>query len=259
MIKVLLIGANSYIAKSFEAYISQKGNTSLQIDKVSASDGKWQEVELSSYDSIIMLSAIVHCKERADMEELYIEVNCRLPVKIARKAMEAGVKQFIFLSTAAVYGTMYSRITIDTKPRPETMYGRSKYKAERQLTKLASESFKIAIVRPPKVYGEGCKGNFVKLEKLVEHMPIFPKFHNKQSMIHINKLCEHIEYLIVNNSEGVYLPQDDVYMDTANMVKKMRANLGKRTLLIPGFTLVIRILMKYNGTLKKMFGDLYYE
>lgn len=260
MKKVLLIGANSYIAKSFEQFINGNNhNLVIEVDKVSASNEEWKALDLSVYDAIVMLAAIVHQREKVDMEELYMKVNCRLPVEIAKKAKEAGVKQFIFLSSAAVYGRKYSRITINTVPHPETMYGISKYEAEKQINKLNSENFKVAIIRAPKVYGEGCKGNFIKLEKLVMFTPFFPKFHNRQSMIHIEKLCEHIKCLIDNVSEGLYLPQDDNYMDITALVIKMRANKGKKTILVPGFSWLLKILMKYNNTFKKMFGDLYYD
>ncbi|MFU0826455.1 MAG: UDP-glucose 4-epimerase [Lachnoclostridium sp.] len=258
MKKILLIGANSYIGKSFENYIKNVNGTYIQIDKVSAANGQWKSVDLSLYDSIVMLSAIVHHKEHKYMKELYMEVNCKLPVQIAINAKNAGVKQFIFLSTAAVYGSQNEKITIESTPQPETLYGLSKFEAEKQLNALRSDNFKIAIIRSPKVYGEGCKGNFSKLEKFIMHVPIFPNFHNKQSMIHIENLCEHIKYLIDNISDGLFLPQDNTYMDIANFVVEMRAKKGKKTILIPGFTWMIRIAMKYSSTVKKVFGDFYY-
>ena len=104
MKRVLLVGAHSYIANCFETYIEKLYplSDSIKVDKVSASNNEWKNIDLQGYDSIIMLAAIVHKKEQKGMEGLYHDVNCELPYQIALRAREAGVKQFVFLSTAAV-------------------------------------------------------------------------------------------------------------------------------------------------------------
>ena len=43
---------------------------------------------------------------------------------------------------------------------PTTNYGISKKFAEQALQELISDSFKVAIVRPPMIYGAHCPGNF---------------------------------------------------------------------------------------------------
>lgn len=258
MIKVLLIGSNSYIAKSFEDYCKDNRND-LEICKVSASNSEWVKKSFNGYDVVVMLAAIVHCKEKKYMENLYTEVNCELPIAVAEKAKKSGVKQFLFFSTAAVYGSAVTRITKNTKPLPESLYGRSKYEAELQLKLLDDEEFYVAIVRPPKVYGAGCKGNFVHLNYIANHMMLFPKIRNKQSWIQIDRLCEDMIGIIESRKKGVFLPQDETYFYISEYVVQLRAQLGKRTILVPGFNWIIRSLMKRISTLKKIFGDFYYD
>lgn len=260
MKKVLIIGSNSYIGKSFHDYLDQHGlNNEVQTTMISASSSEWKVEEFSHYDVILHLSGIVHRKEKKDMEELYDKVNHRLPVAIAKKAKESNVKQFIFMSTAAVYGEKATCITKETEPDPTTYYGRSKLAAEQDVMKLQSEDFGITIVRPPMVYGEGCKGNYPRLIKLAGMMPIFPKLHNKRSMIHIDQLCEFVYKLIVQESSGYYFPQDKEYVDTCELVVKLRRQMGKRTWLIGCFNPLIRFFMKHNSSLNKMFGDCFYN
>lgn len=91
-------------------------------------------------------------------------VNHNLPVEIAVKAKKSGVSQFIFMSTAAVFGSKSIIINKDTKPEPDTYYGISKLAAEEELVKLGGTNFRVCIVRPPLVYGKGCPGNFQTLE-----------------------------------------------------------------------------------------------
>lgn len=260
MKKVLIIGSNSYIGKSLQDYIHKNGfiNSTVLITMISASNGEWKSEDLSQYDTILHLSGIVHQKEKEDMEVLYDKVNHRMPVAIAKKAKENNVKQFIFMSTAAVYGEKATCITKDTEPNPTTYYGRSKFAAEQDIRKLQTKEFGVTIVRPPMVYGQGCKGNYPRLVKLAGKTPIFPEFHNKRSMIHIDTLCSFLYELIIHDNCGCYFPQDEEYVDTSELVVKLRKEMGKRTLLIKSFNPIIRLLMKYSNSLNKIFGDCYY-
>lgn len=231
----------------------------LHINMISASKGEWKSEDFSKYDTVLHLSGIVHKKEKKDMEELYNKVNHKLPVAIAKKAKENSVRQFIFVSTAAVYGEKAVCIKEDTEPNPTTYYGKSKLAAEQDIMKLQSKEFAVAIVRPPMVYGEGCNGNYPRLVKLARLMPIFPKLHNKRSMIHIDRLCEFLYEIAVQGKGGYYFPQDEEYVDTCELVVRLRAGMGKKTCLIRIFNPMIRVLMLFSSSLNKMFGDCYYE
>jgi UDP-glucose 4-epimerase len=112
--KVLIIGSHSYIGKKLHAYIKEKGIEDIQVTLVSASDGSWMKVDFSEFDVILHLSGIVHRKEKKDMKSLYYNVNYKLAVQVAQKAKENHVKQFIFMSTAAVFGTVNGCITKET-------------------------------------------------------------------------------------------------------------------------------------------------
>jgi len=259
MKKVLIIGANSYIGQSFHQYVSSYAKENITINLVSASDGAWKQADFSLYDVVLHLSGIVHRTETEDMEELYHKVNHNMAVDVAKKAKENSVKQFIFMSTAAVFGAKATRIKKDTLPNPTTYYGKTKLAAELDIIKLQEKIFKVAIVRPPMVYGEGCKGNYSRLVKLAKLMPVFPKLHNKRSMIHIDTLCEFLVMLIEEEGFGYYHPQDEEYVDTCELVVKLRKGMGKRTWVIGTFNSPIRLIAKHVGSVNKMFGDCYYE
>ncbi len=259
MKKVLVIGAHSYIGQKFKEYVSANDVKDLSVDMVSASDGAWRKVEFTGYDSVLHLSGIVHRKEKKNMEALYYEVNHKLAVEIAKKAKENNVKQFIFMSTAAVYGSYTGCITKDISPSPTTFYGKSKLAAEQDIIKLQDDDFKVVIVRPPMVYGEGCKGNYSRLVKLAKYTPIFPEFHNKRSVLNISVLSEYLVNIIKSNREGYYYPQDETYLDTCQLFVTIRKEMGKKTLLIRIFNPFLRILRKYLTNIGKLFGDFYYQ
>lgn len=264
--RILIIGENSYIGSSFERYAE---NEQLQIHKVSARDNKWQSEDFSQYDAILHVAAIVHQKETKDKRQLYIDVNKKLPVKIAKKAKAAGVKQFIFLSTMAVYGEVEGAITKETPLKPTTMYGKTKLAAERELTKLADENFKVVILRPPMVYGENCPGNYTKLKKLAKILPIFPDVENKRSMVHVDTLSACIVRAIIQSSKQEYTeesqsltilhPQDKYPVKTTDMYVKLRKDMGKKTYTTKVFNGMIEVLKGRVGTVRKLFGSCYYN
>ncbi|BCJ93373.1 UDP-glucose 4-epimerase [Anaerocolumna cellulosilytica] len=259
MKKVLVIGANSYIGKKFNEYVRNSKVLELQVDMVTASDGGWRKVDFSSYDSILHLAAIVHKKEKKQIWPLYDEINHKLAVEVAKKAKENQVGQFIFLSTAAVFGNRTSCITKDTIPDPVTYYGKSKLAAENDIVKLKDKNFKVAIVRPPMVYGEGCKGNYARLEKLARFTPIFPDYHNKRSVIHIEKLIRYLNHIIKQEKEGYFYPQDKKYLNTCKEIYNIRKKIKKKTLLIKTPIILITSLINHVDIVNKMLGNMYYD
>src|SRR5699024_4946803 len=105
---------------------------------------------------------------------LYYVVNRDLTDAVAKKAKNEGVKHFIFLSTMSVYGLNEGIINEHTPLKPKTHYGKSKLQAEERIKLLATDTFKVAIIRPPMIYGKGCKGNYQRLRKLALMTPVFP-------------------------------------------------------------------------------------
>src|SRR5699024_5582973 len=162
MKKVLITGVNSYVGNKFAEWMDNYPDE-VDIDKVSLRDDKWKDMDLSVYDSILHVAGIAHVSTDPKMEELYYKVNRDLTIEVAEKAKEAGVKQFVFMSSIIVYGDSKKKevvINQNTKPNPNNFYGRSKLEAEERIRNLESNKFKIAIIRPPMIYGKDSKGNY---------------------------------------------------------------------------------------------------
>ncbi|MCL2815776.1 MAG: NAD-dependent epimerase/dehydratase family protein [Oscillospiraceae bacterium] len=256
MKRVLVIGDDSYIGMSFEAFAKDR----FDIKMVNSRDGAWKDVDFTGYDSVLHCAGIAHVKQTKKMEPLYYKINCDLAADVANKAKEENVRQFIFLSTMAVYGTSKTKIDINTLPAPnkKDFYGGSKLKAEQQLQKLADDEFRLCVIRPPMVYGKGCRGNFLKLAKLAKKTPIFPNYPNKRSMIYIENLCSFICALIDGENDGIFLPQNEEYVNTTELVQCIAKCYGKRVATTKLFNWLIRLLAKRVSAFEKMFGDLYY-
>src|SRR5699024_12325041 len=113
-----------------------------------------------------------------------------------------GVKQFIFLSTMSVYGMNKGTIHKYTPVNPKSNYGKSKLEAETFIGTLNNEDFRVVTLRPPMIYGKGCKGNYQILAKFSLKLHLFQDVYNRRSMINIDNLSESIEKLKKKNSEG---------------------------------------------------------
>ena len=258
MKKILITGANSYIGMSFERYMAQ-WSEQYQVDTVDMIDGTWREKSFAGYDAVYHVAGIAHIKETEENASLYYKVNRDLAVDTARKAKQDGVGQFIFLSTMAVYGIEEGAIDLNTHPAPVSHYGKAKYQAEQQLDELRDDSFRITVLRPPMVYGEGCKGNYQSLIKIAKKLPVFPDYPNKRSMIHIDQLCRYVKGIVDEGTTGLILPQDEEYVCTCRMVKEIAEGMGRKMVLLKILNPAVWAAKKFTTAGKKAFGDLYYE
>ncbi|MBQ4515407.1 MAG: NAD-dependent epimerase/dehydratase family protein [Clostridia bacterium] len=265
MTKILITGASSYIGTSFENYMKQFDG--YQIDIVDMIDGTWREYDFSGYDVVFHVAGIAHSDNGKISEEkskLYYEVNTDLTVETAQKAKKDGVGQFIFMSSAIVYGDSApigksKIITKETPVSPENCYGDSKVQAENGILPLNDDNFKVVVLRPPMIYGKGSKGNYPLLSKLAKKVPIFPYVNNARSMLYIENLCEFIRLMILNKESGIFWPQNSEYSNTSEVVKEIAAVCGKKVILLKGLTWLLIILSKATGLVNKAFGNLCYD
>ena len=191
-------------------------------------------------------------------------VNTDLTVETAKKAKADGVKQFIFMSSAIVYGNSApigkgKRITKDTPVHPANCYGDSKVRAENGLRPLNDNNFKVVILRPPMIYGKGSKGNYPLMSKMAQKLPFFPYVKNRRSMLYIENLCEFVRLMIENGEQGTFWPQNREYSNTSEMVKMIGEAHGKKVHLIRGFEWALKLLGLFTGLVDKAFGNLYYD
>jgi len=263
MKNILITGKNSYVGTSLRKYLSQWPDV-YKIDTISLRDDEWRKKDFSSYDVIYHVAAVVHKKEKRKLESLYDKINKDLPIELATKAKNEGIKQFIFMSTMAVYGNDGKIdedivIGLKTETNPKTYYGKSKLLAEVELNKLNDNKFKVIILRPPIIYGPNCTGNYAKLEKLALNIPIFPMIDNQRSMLCIEKLSEYVKGYIDDEIDGLFLPQDEKYVNTSLLVKKIAKDNGKKMYLSKVLGFIVKVMGKRINLVQKVFGNLVYE
>ena len=254
--RLLLTGATGFIGSSFyssyhnkfevEAFSFQKDLDTLAIHHI---------------DTIVHLSALVHQMDGAS-EEAYNEVNVIKTLALAKKAKEAGVKQFIFMSSVKVYGeesdTPYSEIT---PCHPKDPYGESKLEAENGLFALQDDTFKISIIRTPVVYGEGVKANILKLIGLTDKYTYLPfgGITNRRSMVYVGNLTHLISEVIIQRKVGIFVASDNQPISTTELIILIAKALGKKEVLFSSFLLkqLLKFLKPalYQRLYKNLFID----
>ena len=267
MKKILITGANSYIGTSFENYVRNNYSSDYVVDTIDMIDGTWREKDFSGYDSVFHVAGIAHSDNGKISEErakLYYSVNTDLTIETAKKAKRDGVKQFVFMSSAIVFGDSApigksKVISKDSPTSPANCYGDSKVQAENGIRPLSGESFKVVILRPPIIYGKGSKGNYPLLAKIALKTPVFPYVNNERSMLYVENLCEFVRLMIENSEEGTFHPQNAEYSNTSELVKLIAQAHERKIRLIRGFGWALRLMSHLTGLVNKAFGSLSYE
>ena len=262
MKKILIAGANSYIGTSLEEWL-KKYPSDYYIDTLDMRDGSWNVKDFSKYDVVFHVAGIAHVSSDPKMEALYYKVNRDLTIETAKKAKAEGVGQFIFMSSIIVYGASAKMgekkvITRDTLPAPVGAYGDSKLQAEKGIEPLGDNSFNVCILRPPMIYGPGCKGNYPLLSKAARKLPFFPDIDNQRSMLFIENLCSAVKHVIDTASGGLILPQNDQYVRTSEMVKLIADAHNQKIILVRILNPLLKLLSKRIEVINRIFGNLVY-
>lgn len=271
MKKVLITGANSYIGVSFENYVYEHYGSELSIETVDMIDGSWKEKDFSSYNAVFHVVGIAHADVGNVSDEVkakYYAINTDLAIETAKKAKAEGVKQFVFMSSAIVYGDSapygkQKRITADTEPKPANFYGDSKWQADKGARELADDSFIVTVLRPPMIYGKNSKGNYPTLAKMAKKLPIFPDVQNERSMLYIENLCEFLCQVMIRREGGIFWPQNAEYTRTSEMVKIIGEVSGHKVKVSKAWNWVVSLALhipgKISGLANKAFGNMSYE
>lgn len=234
---ILIIGKNSYIGNNIDRWLSQAGHQVQQLDVLT---DEWKTFDYSPFDVIVHVASIVHRPDCKDWD-LYKRVNVEMPIAIAKKfkASSANMKQYVYFSTMGVYEAAKSLggCIIDENTslldidHSSSYYGKSKLLAENGLTRLQDNSFKVSFVRPPSVYGKGCKGGYItSFTSIARNLPFIPNAYNDahQSFIYIDNLCECVRIIVENHISGVFCPQDDEIPNANRLLEVICQGIGKK-------------------------------
>lgn len=230
-------------------------------------DTDWQAA-LFGCTAVIHLAARVHIMSDTEADPLraYRRVNVDASLNLARQAVEAGVRRFVFVSSVKVNGEGRESqpYTATEAPAPQDPYGQSKLEAETALLAFGAQSgLEVVIVRPPLVYGAGVKANFLSLVKLVRRgFPLpFASARGKRSMVNIDNL---VDLLILCTSHPqasgrVFMVSDGYDVTVGELAQEIAQAQGKRLLLLPFPPALMRgaaAMVGASGVVDRLLGSL---
>lgn len=198
------------------------------------------------------VEVVIHCAARAHVmkEDLvdplneYRKVNVQGSLALARQAVQAGVRRFVFISSIKVNGeqTPHGKsFSASDVPAPEDSYGISKREAEEGLMALGRETgMEVVIIRPPLVYGPGVKGNFASMVRSVRKGVPLPlgAVHNQRCLVALDNLVDFI-ILCADRERSplaaneVFLISDGEHVSTTDLLRKVAQAYKVNSRLIP--------------------------
>ena len=214
--------------------------TILRIDNLSAST-PWMDI-LGDVDAVIHLAARTHVISEFETDPMaaYRKINVDTTRHLARSAVSAGVKRFIFISSIKVNGEMTKKqpFSIDDVPAPSDPYGITKMEAEFEIARAAEGTeMSTVILRPPLVYGEGVRGNFLSLMTALAERRWLPlgSISNRRSLLYVGNLTSAILTALENlgNKKQIFLLRDGEDMSTTELCRRLAKALGAKANLIP--------------------------
>lgn len=253
---ILLTGANGFVGQALARTLQQQAVRLSKVGRAKASlasemqhqltsidgDTDWSAI-LTDVDVVIHLAARVHVMhdKLADPLVGYRQINVDGTLNLARQAVRAKVRRFVFISSIKVNGerTLPGHpFNAEDIPAPEDPYGISKWEAEKGLLALAKDSgMEVVIIRPPLVYGAGVKGNFATMIKLVKsRLPLpFGAIDNRRSLVAIDNLISIIMVCVDHPaaSNQVFLVSDGDDLSTTFLLLRLAQAGGLPSRLIP--------------------------
>lgn len=209
---------------------------------------------LNRVHCLIHLAGRAHImRDEEGAEAAFERTNVTATVRLARAAVELGVRRFVFVSSIGVHGQSSTRpFTAADVPAPEEPYARSKLRAETQLEALARETgLELVIVRPPLVYGPGAPGNFARLLRLVRSgMPLpLGSVENLRSLVARDNLVDMLLRCAEHPAAagGTFLVRDDEDLSTAELIRVMAEALGRPARLVPVPVAALRFMGSILG------------
>lgn len=206
------------------------------------------------------VDVIIHCAGRAHVMnetaasplEAYRQTNVQGTLNLAKKAVQSGVKRFIYLSSIKVNGeqTTVQPFKPSDMINTDDPYGLSKYEAEQALLTLSKQTgLEVVIIRPVLIYGPNVKANFKSMVGLASKKLPLPIgcLDNKRSMVSIYNLADLIHICITHsNAKGeVFIASDQDDISVKQLFEKLAYHQNNKLLMLP----VPKILISFLASL----------
>jgi UDP-glucose 4-epimerase len=223
--KILVTGGAGFIGHNLAIYLKRNGFNVIVVDSFERSTGfatnRLQEenipvmrtsimdmerisVLLKETDVVIHAAAYVDVAESVEKPLMYFENNVLGTASIAKASSEAGVKLFVYLSSAAVYGNPVELPICENHPaKPISPYGLSKLMGEEVVKLFSAYGLKQVVLRLFNVYGPGQNAAYAGviirfLERVRKGLPpvIYGDGEQTRDFIHVDDVAEAVKLVL---------------------------------------------------------------
>lgn len=260
---VLLTGASGFVGRHVAPILQDNGwvvRRALRKPSQNADDilipsidaaTDWREA-LTDVEAVVHLAARAHRPNDDPAVDLYRPVNTDGTLQLARCAAQAGISQFVYVSSILVNGgTTDGRVPFheDDIPQPRGVYGKSKADAESGLQAIAhAHDMRVTVIRPPLVYGSGARGNFGLLVRTVQlGVPLpFASVRNCRAFLAVDNLSSFIVDRLSHANErfDIFLVADQEQISTPELIGRIARAAGTTPRLFPLPTFVLSALFR---------------
>lgn len=254
MTTIAVSGASGFLGRNLCPELISLGHRVVEISRAGLSADDLHR-SLQNTEVIIHLAARAHVLEETstDPQAEFWNSNVRLTGAVARAAKLAGVRRFVFLSSAGVLGASspVGGFNDDSLPNPHDAYTTSKLQAEALLDAELGSTMELAIVRPPLIYGPGAKGNFLRLLRLaLKGWPLpIGSIRAQRSMISVRNVVDIIRVVATDRQakRAILLAADLETISVCELFRTVSGYAGHTPWLAPMPPALIKWMLRLAG------------
>lgn len=246
--KILLTGASGFVGRAMLKALADRGLAVRAVSRSSSREStsrlEWARGDVTVpagwdrlFDGIDVVVHLAGNPGRGSEDEM-MRANADATAMLARAAVTAGVRRFVYASTIRVYGHQ-GQIDAATKPMPADAYGRSKLAAETALMdELPAAGPACSILRPPFVYGADRAGLLSLLSLAARYRVPLPlgALRNRRSLVYVSNLADLLAVAALEPADrgGYRLPASEgLDLTYGELFKRIGEAIGRRTYAFP--------------------------
>ncbi len=174
-------------------------------------DSRTLEANLQNINVVYHLAARVSTPFANIDAHAFEQINHWGTAELVYACERVGIEHLVYLSSASVYGHRDELITNESGPQADSYYGVSKLRGEEHVHRAAN-AFKHHIIRLGNVYGHSASMRFDAVinrflfdANFLGKVTIDGDGHQQRSFIHIDKVAQSLEQLLIKNvPSGTY-------------------------------------------------------
>ena len=203
----------------------------LDISTCSASDFEGIETVIHNAGLFDLAASKEH------LQTINVE-GCR---RVAQYAIEAGIKQFVQISSTSIYGVHPTTIFETTEPKnPIHAYGESKWLGEKTSESLCREAnIRWLAIRPTLIYGSESRYGIAPMVALIDGLIqrfnriLLPKSGPMVHVVHVDDVARAVWHLLEVDADGEFNVADEHPLKFGDLLNAISQHLGSPSRSIP--------------------------